>query len=483
MKSKSLVAALLVGLGLAAGACDNLTDINENPNAPTSVPAQFLLPSALQVAVNNAWGTGEMLQHSGIWAQHFAQIQYPDEERGNVRASRMDAYWDSYYQGPLNDIQAVIDIGVEDGNVNAEGVGRIWKSWIFHILTDLWGDIPYSQALQGVDNTTPVYDSQSDIYVSLLSELEAGAAKLSTSGQDFGSGDLLYGNDWAKWKRFANSLRMRIAMRMSEVNPSGAQSAFVAAYNAGGFTSSDDNAMFYWTGAPYENPFYENYLARDDNSISRTMVEILKDLDDPRLSLYAEPAATDGEYRGHENGVEDLPAGMSLADISRIGNFWRADGAATPNAIITYAEVLFLEAEAAERGWIAGDPEALYMEAIEANMNLYDAQGVGPSDAEIAAYLANPDIAYTGLDDIYLQKWIALYMNGHEAWAEVRRTGVPTRHVGSALAGNIGVIPVRFSYPADEQSLNNANLQAAMSAQGMSAPDLTTEVWWDPPGG
>ena len=276
-------------------------------------------------------------------------------------------------------------------------------------------------------------------------------------------------------------MRMRLAMRMSEVNAAGAQSEFVAAYDAGGFDSDDDNAMFDWTGAPYENPFYENYLGRDDNSISQTMVEILKGLNDPRLALYAEPAASDGEYRGHENGRDDLPAGQSLADISRIGDFWRADGAATPTAVMTYSEVLFLEAEAAARGWIAGDPATLYMEAIEANMNLYDGQGVGPSDTEIADYMAQAEISYTGLADIHLQKWIALYMNGSEAWANARRTGVPDRPVGADLVW-LGKIPVRFSYPSDEQSLNNSNLQAALSAQGMSGPDLVTELWWDPAG-
>jgi hypothetical protein len=275
-------------------------------------------------------------------------------------------------------------------------------------------------------------------------------------------------------------MRMRLAMRMSEVNPSGAQSAFVAANSAGGFTSNDDNAMFHWTGAPYEAPLYENYLGRDDHAMSRNMINTLKDLNDPRLFYYAEPAASDGEYRGHENGVDDLPAGQSLADISRIGNFWRANGAATPTAIMTYSEVLFLQAEAAARGWISGNPETLWRQAIEANMNQYDAQGVGPSDTEIADYLAS--LTYNGIDDIHTQKWIALFMNPAEGWANARRVEMPVRPVGSELAVNLGKIPVRFLYPADEQSLNAANLTAAMQAQGMSAPDLVTRVWWDTSG-
>ena len=482
MKNKSRVIALLVGLGLAAAACsDGLTDINVNPNAPTTVPVQFLLPTALQAGVTNNLHGASMMSHTAVWAQHFAEIQYPDEETGNVRDARMDGYWTGYYSGTLKDIQTLIEAGAEEGSVNAQGVGMIWKSWVFHHVTDFWGDVPYSQALLGAENTTPGYDAQSDIYAGLLADLQAGAAMLNNSAQGFGDGDILYGNDFTKWKKFANSVRMRLAMRMSEVNPAGAQAAFVAAYGAGGFTSNADNAVLEWPGAPYENPFYENWQGRDDHAMSRTMVNMLLDLNDPRLFYYAEPAASDGVYRGHENGRDDLPPGVSFADISRIGNFWRADGAATPTLVMTYSEVLFLEAEAAARGWIAGDAEALYMEAIEANMNQYAAWGVGPTDAQIADYLNNPDIAYTGLDDIHLQQWIGLWMNGAEAWSNARRTGVPDRPVGADLMW-LGKIPTRYSYPPDEQSYNYDNLQTALAAQGMSGPGIVTEVWWDPPG-
>jgi hypothetical protein len=234
--------------------------------------------------------------------------------------------------------------------------------------------------------------------------------------------------------------------------------------------------MLQWPGAPYENPYYENYLTRDDNGIAAAIVDTLKSLNDPRLPLYAEPAAHDGEYRGHKNGYDDLPEGQSLAWFSRIGNFWRRDGAATPTALITYSEVLFLQAEAAARGWISGDPAALYMEAIRANMNQYDDQGVGPTDAEIDAYLAQPEVAYAGLNSIYLQKWISLYMNGSETWSEWRRVGVPYMTPGPALM--LPRIPIRFSYPSSEQSLNKENLDAAVSRQG-GGLDLITPVWWD----
>lgn len=470
--------ALLAGLVMAVGACqEGLTEANMDPNAPTDVGPALLLPEAIRVPVEMAFGAGQMLSHTFIWPQHGAQIQYPDEEVGDVRPERMQIYWDTYYSDAAQDIQLVIDKGVESGDAGIEGVGRVWKSWIFHLVTDLWGDVPYTEALQGDDGTiTPAYDMQQDIYAALLQELEVGAGMLAGGGTaGFGDGDILYGDDAEAWRRFANSVRMRLAMRMSEVDATTAEAEFVAAYNAGGFQSNADNAMLEWPGAPYENVIYENYTGRDDHGISATMVDTLLSLSDPRLELYAEPAAVDGLYRGLGNGLSDPP--LPLPNYSRIGDFWRADGAATPTAIMTYSEVLFLQAEAAERGWIAGDPAALYEAAIRANMNQYDtwSPANAPTDAEIDAYLAQPEVAYSGLESIHLQKWISLYMNGAEAFAEWRRTDVPMLAMGPDV--NTSRIPVRFTYPVGEQNLNNSNLQAAMSRQGPN--ELVTTVWWD----
>jgi len=478
-QSRVAAAALVVGLVWAAGGCsDGLTDINKDPNQPTVVPVEFLLPNAIRATVEGVYGSWQLLSHTSIWPQHTCQLQYPDEERGQVRPGNMDGFWSGFYTGGLKDIQQVIDIGIESEHVNAEAVGLIWKSWIFHIVTDYWGDVPYSQALRGgaEGGIIPVYDAQSDIYAGMISDLTAAVGKLNPSALTFGAGDILYGDDMEAWRKFANSLRMRLAMRMSEADPSGAQSAFTAAYQAGGFTSNADNAFLDFPGPPYAFPLYENYLGRDDHGMSATMIDTLKALNDPRLYFYAEPAANDGEYRGHYNGYQSIPSDMSLDDYSRIGNFWRADGIATPATIITYSEVLFLQAEAAARGWIAADAETLYLEAIEANMNQYDAYGVGPSDAEIATYLDEPRVAYEGINSIHLQKWISLFMTGPEAWSHIRRTDVPHLEMGPDLF--ISRIPVRLPYPDTEQSLNNENLQAAVTRQG-GGLGLITPVWWD----
>jgi hypothetical protein len=362
---------------------------------------------------------------------------------------------------------------------NIEAVGEIWRSYIFHLVTDLWGDIPYSQALQGEEViTTPVYDMQKDVYAALLQNLKDAAAKLDAGGAGFGSGDILYDNDFVRWSRFANSLRMRLAMRMVNVDATAARAAFIDAYNAGPFQSNGDNAMMRWVSAPYQNPIFENWQGRDDHGISATLVDTLKSLNDPRLELYAEPAAQDGQYRGLGNGIAVPP--LSIAWYSRIGDLWRADGATTPTALITWSEVLFLEAEAAQRGWISGNAGALYEAGIRANMNQYDAWSPAnaPTDAEIDAYLQRPRIAYdaaNALKQIQLQEWIGLFMNGNEAWANWRRTGNPNLAKGPDLS--LSRIPIRFMYPDLEQSLNASNLNAAVQRQG-GGLDLTTPVWW-----
>ncbi|MGH7699882.1 MAG: SusD/RagB family nutrient-binding outer membrane lipoprotein [Gemmatimonadales bacterium] len=469
----------MAGLVLAIGACsEGLGSINRDPNAPTDVGAQFLLPQAIRVPLD---GTRMPLAHASIWSQHTAQIQYPDEEQGNVRPEAIQEFWDSFYAGPLKDIQTVLEKGRAGGQPNVEAVGLIWRTWIYSQITDLWGDVPYSEALRAEEDiTTPAYDAQQAIYTDLIQMLKTAEGLLTPGGVGFGSGDILYGNDFEKWRRFSVSLRMRLAMRLSEVAAGTAQTEFVAAYNAGGFQSNADNATLNWPGPPYEQPLFENWTGRDDDGVSATMIDTLVSFSDPRLELYAEPAVSDGAYRGLQNNQGVPP--LSIGNYSRIGNFWRADGAGTPSPVMTYSEVLFLQAEAAQRGWIVASAATLYEDAIRANMNQWDpwSPANAPTDAEIDAYVLQPAVVYnaaTGMAQIQLQKWFALYMQGNEAFANQRRIDLPAL----ALGPDISFRPVRFYYPAGEQSLNAANLADAVENQ-MSQGDARTlqgRVWWD----
>ncbi len=477
----------VAGLALVAGACDKgLTALNENPNEPTDVPATSILPEAIRDGVGRIFGVGGQLRLTGLWTQLYAEIQYPDEDRYILRPSAIQGYWDGMYVVSLKDFQRIEQKGVVDGNPNYAAVGKTMKAWEFAAMTDIWGDIPYSEALQGDStlNFQPKYDSQQSIYTDILAQLTAASNMIDASQPDFGSADLIYGGDMEKWRMFANSLRMRYAMRLVNVDPATAQSEFVAAYNAGVFTSNDDNAeLDYLPANPNSNPWYQDWETRDDYGSSATLIDTLKSFNDPRITYYAEPAEADGVYRGMPSGKPNNAPG--LASTSRLGEYWRANPGSTW-VIMGYSEVLFLEAEAVERGWIAGNASQLYQDAIRANMTQFQDDATGGytpyvASADIAAYLAQSRVQLssdrtTALKQIWLQEWISFFGNSWEAYSTWRRTGVPDLKLAANNSQN--QIPVRIPYPDLEQSLNADNWTAARTAQGLST-GFSTPVWWD----
>jgi hypothetical protein len=485
--SKLFAAASAMVLALGASACDSgLTEINENPNDPEVVPADNVFANGVSSAVNRAFGANFNATLTGLWAQHLAKIQYIDEDRYDLRDQAVNNHWTGFYSVPLNDFQDVVNSGKNNNRPNVEAQGLVMRSWLFQILTDVWGDIPYSEALRGTGEArivTPKYDTQEAVYNGILADLKR-ANDIVGAGVAVEDGDLIYGGDMPSWKKFANSLRLRAAMRLSNVNPTLARTEAAAAIAAGVFTSNDDNAILHYTSsAPSQSPIYLNQLGyggqRDDHGVAATMVNTLKGLNDPRLAVYAQPAPGDKQYRGAPSGPADKDAAV-LNTISRLGEYFlQADW---PAPLMTYAEVLFLRAEAAQRGWVAGDAAALYNAGIRASLEMYESDAGQQliSEASIAAYLAQPSVAYNGLTSIWTQKWIALFMNGPEAYAEVRRTNTPT--LTPASGSIIGPkIPVRIFYPTNEESYNKENLQAAVARNGgQGIPEgMLTPLWWD----
>lgn len=445
-------ASVIALAAMAASACDEgLTDINENPNSPNRVSADLLFPSAVQSAVGRALGTTLHWDYSATWIQHYAKIQYTNEDRFQLRPAANNAHWTGFYSGPLQDLQFVIAKADSSNQPNLKASALVMRSWTFGVVTDVWGDVPYTDALKGYTSitgggqevTSPKYDPQQVVYNGLFADLRAASGMATASGANFGSADLIYQGDMAKWQKFANSLRLRFAMRLSQVDPTKGRAEFAAAMTAPGgvFTSNADNAMLrYSSSRPNNNPLNEMFRTRFDHVISKTLVDTLKSLSDPRLPVYATPNAN-GNYRGAPNGV--ISPGVPFDSLSHIGDYFQRPDA--PLMLMSYSEALFLQAEAAARGWIAGDAATLYRDAITAQMRFY-----GVSQAEITAYLAQPRVAYNGLPSIHLQKWISLYGNGVEAWAEWRRTNTPTL-VPGPRASNSRRIPVRFPYPSTGQ--------------------------------
>jgi hypothetical protein len=279
----------------------------------------------------------------------------------------------------------------------------------------------------------------------------------------------------ARWQKFANSLRLRNAIHLTNVDAAKARQEFEAgmAGPGGVFTSNAEEArLVYLASSPNRNPFFENQVTRNDHRISKAMVDRLQATSDPRLPIYANPIQDDGvSYVGHQNGVAH---GVALTSRSRVGDWFTS--ATSPVFFMRHAEVLFIRAEAAQRGWAAGGTARdLYEAAVTASMRQY-----GISDAAITTFLAQPSVNFDAAADklelIATQKWVALYGQGHEAFTEWRRTGHPELVAGPDNLNN-DRIPRRLPYPALEQSLNGASYTTAVSRQG----DITINgrVWWD----
>lgn len=483
-----LAVAGVVLLGSAV-ACnpDSLTNQNQrNPNAPNVVPVEKIFPAGVSSSVGLLLGSGMQLYFTELWSQHIAEYQYPDDDQYAIRPTTIDAYWQSFFNGGLQDFDQILRQST--GKPDQAGPALVMKSWAFQNGTDLWGDMPYTEANKGdLGNITPKYDTQQTIYNGILADLKTAATSMGTTNP-FGSADLIYSGNNTLWKKFANSLRARVALHLSKADPAKAQSEIAAAYAAGGFSSNADEAKLRWPGdGVNDSPYSVTFKTRDDHRLSKTLVDTLIALNDPRLPVYARPTQAwvadsvgcgCGKYAGLPNGLTAGAAGALGRVTSRVGTFFAQK--TTPSVLMSNAEYQFILAEAAHRGWIAGGDamaNTFYIAGITASMATY-----GISGSAVTAYLAQPAVAYnpaTAQAQISLQKWIALYGQGIEAWNEYRRTGYPVLQPADQAKTNPRIVPRRLEYPQSEQSFNNPNLQAAVSRQGGAS--MTNRFYWDKP--
>jgi hypothetical protein len=491
MKNSILVRlAPMLALTLGAAACEGLTDLNDNPNAPTEVPARFLLTDGQQDAANRLLGASLNVDHGEVLAQHLAQLQYAEEELYLYRTTDINSLFREAYSGYLMDFHTVAELGAAEGEPNVQAAGLVMKSWAMQNLTDLWGDLPYSEAFGGIkaEVITPKYDTQAQIYDKMLADVTAAAGMIKTGENPLGAQDLIYGGNGAKWQKFANSLRLRMAMRISDVNPTKARTEFQAALAAPGgvFTSAADNAQICYTSTT-RNPWFTYWQSRPgDYRVGRVLVDTLKSLSDPRLPAYAQPITATKTYGGRtlaagEKHYEGLPAGIAkndygFAQVSQPGAALLAQTACLP--LMTYEEVLFLRAEAAARGFTADNAKAMYEAAVTASMARW-----GGTATEAQAYLAQPRVTWNAANWrplIGLQKWIALFGQGLEAYAEVRRLDQPVLRPGPDAVLQNG-IPARYPYPFSEETFNATNLQEAKTRQGITgtSTEQTAKLWWD----
>ncbi|WKK78366.2 SusD/RagB family nutrient-binding outer membrane lipoprotein [Marivirga salinae] len=461
------ISIMVLGVAILASCTDNFEEINENPNAALSVPSSLYIPTLAENTGDRLysmfWG-GDM---GGNWAQHWSKVQYNDEEMYQPRNTVIETtIWEGLYAGTLQDAKNMYETAVTEENDKTKGVALIWHAYGFSILTDMFGDIPYTEALSAKEGiNAPAYDLQSEIYPALVDSLSAAVTYLNGGGTIDATADIIYGGDAMGWIKFANSLKFRLLMRMSgQVDVS---SQLTALMSQPMFTSNADHAAIpYLETNPNTNPLWNTVVfgVREEHRMSATLIDELVNLSDPRLSVYAEVNA-DGEYRGKPNGINSVPNDdYNYTNVSGIGEYYLQPD--LPGLFMSYDELQFFKAEAAAKGFIGGSPADFYNSAITAN---FEWNGIGTS---APAYLAlHP---YSDVEGIHLQKWIALYGQGVEAWTEWRRTQVPT--LTPAIDGVVNEVPSRLNYPAAEQSLNSGNYSSAVSRQG--ADVLTTPIWW-----
>jgi len=472
---KSYIKTVVLSGIFAASCTTDFEEINTDSNNPTEVPTSYLMTNAQREVLKSNFNTTGML-YSQQWAE--------TRNTGTSRYQFAESSFYPYYLGPLVNLQRIIELNMDEGtkdtaalsgaNENQIAICRILKVLVFQMITDIWGEIPYFDALKGREDFSPKYDTQEAIYADFVKELTQAAEQinLNAPGMD---GDIIYGGDMEAWRLFANSLKLRVGIRMTEVNPQLAKEAVESATADGVFASNNDDALYtYLEDANNYNPYYGHYLVASNNAISNILVDYMDSIDDPRLPIYADPAFASNTIVGMPYGVDYATAGsIPLDEISIPGQAVRQ--ATTKGIIMTYSEVLFIMTEAAQRGWNVGgeSAETLYAQAITSSMNYW-----GVDVTAIDTYLTHPDVVYDPVNfrqSIGEQKWISLYMNGIESWSEWRRLDYPLlQPAPDAFEGR--EIPRRRAYTQYEEDLN-IHVAEAISRQG---PDvMETRVWWD----
>ncbi len=472
---KILISAISCIL-LLTGCNDFDDDINVNPNQPSEASNTQLLAYAMRSLPGISSSA-----HGPLYAQQLSETEYTDDSRYNTIS--FDFY--GYYADPLMNLQTVLEsdnLNATEGPVaNQLAVAKIMKAYFFWFMTDRWGDLPYSQSLQGKNNFTPAYDTQQDIYNALFALLDEANAKIVPGVID---NDIVYGGDPEKWRHLGNTLHMLMALRLSEVDAAKGKAEFNKALNAGVIAANEDNLVYqHLSDANNWNYWYSTFdiLNREWYAISKPMVDYMKPVQDPRLPTYAEPNAA-GEYVGLEYGLpgDIVNTGKYSKDsISLLGQAIRQP--TSPVYLVTYAEALFAQAEAAQRGWIPGGDAAAanyYNLAIEQSVRQWNNDDI----TGLTEMMAYPAIAYdaaNAIRQISYQRWVHLYMNGYEAWAEWRRTGYPELQAPENNSGR--KIPLRQAYPTQEDQNNTANYNEAVQRSLGGTDDLYEPVWWDKP--
>jgi hypothetical protein len=483
MEMKKIIAILTIGLSMTA--CVN-EDINTDPHsAYTTVPGSLV--TYTQKELSDYVNTPSVNENNfRLTMQYWQETTYVNESNYDFTNRNVsNNIFLLNYVNILNNLgKAKEIINVYDptpteapnwpvNKQNQLAIVDLMQVYTYQLLVDTFGNVPYTQAANLNAYPLPVYDDGATIYVDLIKRVDAATAKLvnTTSTTDFDTftdGDKYYAGSIQKWRIFANSLKLKLAIGIADSNPTLAQTTANAAIAAGVMTSPADNAQLpYLAASPNYNPLFENLSAsgRDDFFAGKTLVDYMNTTNDPRISHYYDPI-TGGTYVGQVIGQ-----GGEFGTFSNIGEF--AYTATTPGVILNYTEVAFYIAEANAR-WTPAAAATAYTTAVTASIVEW-----GGTPAQATAYLlTKPYDAANWKKSIGEQAWVAMFNQGLTSWNFWRRLDFPVLTAPTTAIINAGgKVPVRMAYPALEQQVNNSNWKAASTAIGGDL--LTTKLFWD----
>lgn len=460
---------IIVSLALITTlSCGDLTELNKDIKNPEEVPSGALFANATKDLFDFMTECNVNVNNFRLWAQQWAQTTYADESNYELVERDVNGRaWNILYSSVIRDLDEAKKFILEDQNLsdseinNQLAMAEVLQVFTYHVLVDIFGDIPYTEAM--TEDVTPKYDDDQAIYADLAIRLDAAIADLGGDSR-MGASDLVYGGNADSWKLFANSLKLRMAIRMGD------QTMAESAVASGVFSSgADDFSLAYESSTPNTNPVWVSLIqsGRSDFIATSTLVEPMKALSDPRLPFYFQDLIA-GEYLGGAYGDNNNYNAFSHPGVAQ-------EDPTFPGMIMSYSEVSFLLADAASRGYnVGGTVEQFYNSGIQESILYW---GAGQTDVD--TYLANPDVAYTtapgtAIEKIAMQKWISLYDQGFEAWSSYRLYDYP--NLPLAVQAQIPT-PARYTYPVTEYSLNEENVISAGAAIGGDA--LATRVFWD----
>lgn len=465
------------------GCDDRLEELNTDQKNPAAVAAESLFARATREAVDNIVSMSVNDNPFRLYSQMWAQTTYPDESQYTITAREISlGIWTNQYRDVLIDLKDARQIiatelaegtsGNSDANLgNRMAIIDILMGYTYITMVDIFGDIPYTEALDPA-NLNPVYDDAATIYTSVAGNLTTASTTLlaNTAEGGFGSSDLVYGGDAAAWARFANSIKLRMAMKLASTNSATSVTWANEAMTAGVITTNAQNfAMTYQTSSPNTSPVHEDLVlsGRADFIAANTVVDMMNTYNDPRRSVYFRENLGAGVFDGGIYGDAN-----AYANFTQIGDILHQP--TTPGVLYNAAETHFLMAEMVERGGysVTGTAETHYNAGITAS---FDQWG-----ATIGTYLTEPTVAYTTATGTWQQKigtqlWLALYNQGLEGWSTWRRMGYPAFNAPPTMT--VADIPVRMTYPLRELTLNGDSYSAAASKIGGDL--VTTRVFWN----